>query len=90
MKSLSDNYVSHYALDPSQSTQPHFTEIQAHEKQIHTREHRHATEIKMMKTKDLALIFYQCQRLGQDGLLQAQKRFTHLSDIYSLPTMYQV
>lgn len=49
-----------------------------------------AMEIKMMKTKDLALIFYQYQRLSQDGLLQAQKHFTHLSNIYSLPTMYQV
>lgn len=39
-KSPSDNFVSHYARDPRQPTQTHFTEIQPHEEQIHTREHR--------------------------------------------------
>lgn len=43
-----------------------------------------------MDTKDLILLFHECQMPGQDGLWQVQEHFTHLLDIYSPPTMSQV
>lgn len=57
-KSPSDHFVSHYAWDSYQPIQAHFTEIQPHEEQIHTREHRQALGTKKIRTKDLTLIFY--------------------------------